>query len=116
MEGLIFVILRYITALKQNIENIQRFDDCLNILSCFHFFNPETVQNFTTKGSLLLECLQITIIKTVDAKSKKLKSCFLNKNKFKFDLLKWKSHMPHPVRMDFTKTPSNEVRVWLLFP
>lgn len=29
---------KYVTALKQNIE--QRFDDCLNIFSCFHVFNP----------------------------------------------------------------------------
>ena len=34
---------KYVTAMKQDIE--QCFDDCLNIFSCFHVFNPMALPN-----------------------------------------------------------------------
>lgn len=43
-------------------------------------------------------------------KEQETEELFSEWNKVKFDLLKWKSHMPEPsvMQMDFTETPSSE--------
>lgn len=96
---------KYITALKQNIE--QRF----------HVF-MSSIPTQCGHGIASLRVLANHYYQDSGCKEQETEELFSEWNKVKFDLLKWKSHMPEPsvMQMDFKETPSNEVRIWPLFP
>ena len=80
-----------VTALKQNIE--QRFDDCLNIFSCFHVFNPMALPNrdspeFKDYGTASMRVLANHYYQDSECKTQETDELLSEWNKFKFDMLK----------------------------
>jgi len=90
---------KYISALKQNIE--QRFGDCLNVFSCFHVFNPMELPNrdspeFKDYGIASMKVLANHYYQDSKCREQETDELLSEWNKFKFDMLKWKSEMPDP--------------------
>ena len=97
---------KYISALKQNIE--QRFDDCLNVFSCFHVFNPMDLPNrdspeFKDYGIASMKVLANHYYQDSTCREQETDELLSEWNKFKFDMLKWKSEMPDT--SDLQNTP-----------
>ncbi|KAL9978522.1 hypothetical protein ACROYT_G016048 [Oculina patagonica] len=97
---------KYISALKQNIE--QRFDDCLNVFSCCHVFNPMDLPNrdspeFKDYGLASMKVLANHYYQDSTCREQETDELLSEWNKFKFNMLKWKSEMPDT--SDLQNTP-----------
>lgn len=88
-----------ISAWKQNIE--QRFGDYLNVFSCFHVFNPMELPNrdspeFKDYGIASMKVLANHYYQDSTCREQETDELLSEWNKFKFDMLKWKSETPDP--------------------
>lgn len=79
----------------------EHFGDYLNVFSCFHVFNPMELPNrdspeFKDYGIASMKVLANHYYQDSTCREQETDELLSEWNKFKFDMLKWKSETPDP--------------------